>query len=111
MNQGPSAKRVPPAEVPPVVVGNMRVEVVHFGRNEGFNQNGGILRAVDAANGSELWTLKVYDVTYDDHMESDVQDVFITSMRKAMIGNKLLITDENARKWTVDPATRAVSAG
>ena len=109
MSDAPRAKRVPPADVPSVTVGATRVDVVHWGRDEGYNQNGGLLRAVDTRTGAELWMLKVYQTEYDPQMESDVQDVFIKSMRKAVFGDKLLIADENGRKFAVDLATRAVT--
>lgn len=102
------AKRVAPTEVPPVQIGNVRYEVVHWGRRRGWPQNGGYIVACDAATGKELWTLQVYESKYDDAMESDVQDVFITAMSRTLFGGKLSITDENGRMYRVDPATRTV---
>lgn len=109
MSSAPAAKRVPPPEVPPVMVGTTRIDAVHRSRDDGFGQNGGVLRATDTKTGAELWTLKVYQIDYDPRLESDVQDVYIKAMRKAMFGNKLLVTDENDRRWRVDLTTRAVS--
>lgn len=105
----PRAKRVPPAEVPSLIVGDLRIDVIHWGRDEGFGQNGGVLRAVDTTTGATAWTLKVYEIAYDQHLESDVQDIFITSLRKPWLRNHLLVGDEQGRHWRVDLATRAVT--
>jgi hypothetical protein len=103
-----SAKRLPPKDVAPVTVGGIRIEVIHWGKDRGYEQNGGYIAAYDPASGKELWTLKVYNVAYDPDLESDVQDVFIKSMAKSWFGKKLKITDERNGKYVVDPATRAV---
>ena len=109
MNDQPNPKRVGPAEAPSLTVGDTRIDVINWGRNDGFGQNGGILRAVNTNTHATLWTIKVYSITYDPALESDVQDIFITSLRKAWFGNKLLITDDHGQKYSVDLATRAVS--
>jgi len=101
----PAGKRVGPEEVPPVTIAGTRYEVVHWGRERGLGQNGGYIAAVDAASGQELWTLKVYDVTYDPDMEEDVQDVFIESLAPRG-DDKLAIVDERGRKYIVDPRRR-----
>jgi len=103
----PAAKRVGPEEVPPVTIGKTRYEVVHWGRDRGLGQNGGYIAAVDSESGRELWTLKVYDVTYDPEMEEDVQDVFIESLARRG-EDKLAIVDERGRKYIVDPQRRQV---
>jgi hypothetical protein len=104
----PSAKRVGPPEVPPVTVGRMRIEAMHWGKDRGLGQNGGYIAAFDRASGNELWTLKVYDVHYDPKMESDVQDIFIKSMSKSFFGQKLKITDEHDRRYVIDLDTQKV---
>lgn len=106
-----SAKRIPPREVAPVTIGKLRFEVIHWGKERGFSQNGGYIAALDSTSGEELWTLKIYDVEYDPELESDVQDIFIESMSKTWFGNKLKLCDERGRKYLVDPSTRTVAAG
>ena len=106
----PSGKRVGPPDVGPVTIGKLRFEAIHWGRERGFGQNGGYIAAYDAAGGAELWTLKVYDVTYDPDMEEDVQDIFIETMTKSASGDGLEITDERGRGYVVDPRTRSVRA-
>lgn len=105
-----SAKRAAPDPVPPVVVGDVRYEVIHFGRREGLDQNGGYIVAKTDKTGEVLWTLKVYDVAYDPNgKESDSQDVFITTMRKMWFRPKLWIADELGRRFVVDLNSKTVS--
>ncbi len=108
--ESPSKKRVGPAEVRPVTIGNIRFEAVHWGKARGLRQNGGYIAALDAASGKELWTLKVYDVQYDGDLEADKQDVFIASMSKRLLQNLLDITDERGKKYVVDIKTRSVKS-
>ena len=105
---GPEAKRLGPPEVAPVIIGKRRFEVMPWGKERGLGQNGGYIAAFDTVSGKELWVLKVYDTAYDPALEEDVQDVFIASMTKALLSDKLHITDEKGRKYTVDPDTRSV---
>ena len=104
----PSRKRVPPPVVPPVTVGDIRFEAIHWGRERGLGQNGGYLAALDKRTGAELWTLKVYDVEYDPSLEEDVQDIFIRSLSRTLLGGKLKVTDERGRRYRLDPATKSV---
>jgi hypothetical protein len=110
MSGAPKAKRKGPVEVAPVTVGGLRFEAIHWGDERGLGQNGGYIAAIDPASGKELWTLKIYDIAYDPDLESDVQDVFITSMSKTLFGQKLNIRDEQGRSYVVDPTTRTVKA-
>lgn len=104
-----SAKRMVP-NVAPVTAGGVRYEVLRGARSRGFAQNGGIIAAVDAATGKELWTLIVYLIQYDPQEEADVQDVFITSLAMSKDGKKLLIKNEDKHTYSVDLADRAVKA-
>jgi hypothetical protein len=104
----PAGKRVGPEDVKPVVIGNLRLEALHWGKERGLGQNGGYVAAFDKASGKELWVLKVYDVTYDPRLEEDVQDVFIESLEKSASGDLLEVRDERGRRYTVDPKTRTV---
>jgi hypothetical protein len=100
-------KRVGPAPVEPVEVGPLRIEVVHWGSDLGEGQNGGWLRAVDAASGEPQWTLQVYRTDYDPDKEMDVQDVFITAVTPAADG--LVVADELERRFLVDPEQLTVT--
>lgn len=103
-------KRVGPKDVPAVTIKDLRFEVIHWGKDRGFTQNGGYIAAFDKTSGEELWTLKIYDIVYDPDLESDVQDIFIKSMKKSLFGNNLKITDERGRKYVVNTDTRTVAS-
>ena len=102
----PTPKRVAPPKVKPLQVGKLRFEAIHWGRERGLGQNGGYIAAFDADSGKELWILKVYDITYDDKMEEDVQDLFIKSLKADKDG--LLVTDEDGGRYAVDLESRSV---
>ena len=99
-------KRGGPAEIAPVSIGNVTYSVIHFGRAEGLDQNGGYLAAHDKKTGEKLWALKIYDTKIDPALERDVQDVFITELRKQ--GQFLEVTDEKGRHYRVDVKKRSV---
>jgi hypothetical protein len=105
-----SSKRKGPADVPPVFMGDTRFEAIHWGTARGLAHNGGYLRAVNQLTDEELWVLEIYDVVKDPERESDVQDVFITSLKKTLFGRKLRIADEAGRRYLVDPGLQTVLA-
>ncbi len=105
-----AGKREAPAKVPPVTVDGVRYEVLHYGKREGLEQNGGYVIAKDAETGKELRKIKIYDVSYDPNgKEMDSQDVFITKMSKAWLGPRLNIKDEHGRSWTLHLDTGTVT--
>jgi hypothetical protein len=104
----PKPKRVGQPDVEPVTIGGMRFEVLRKTRARGFDQNGGIIAAVDAVSGKEQWTLKVYTIHYIPKLETDVQDIFITALSKLAKETKLLVSDERGRRFEVDIAARSV---
>lgn len=110
LDGAPTAKRIAPPEVAPVVIDKLRFEVISWGKERGLDQNGGYIAAFDTDSGKELWVLKVYNILYDPSLESDVQDVFIKTMSKNFFSNKLTITDEKDRKYTVNLDTRKVES-
>jgi hypothetical protein len=103
----PAGKRVPPPEVPPLTLGDLRIEAVHWGKERGFDHNGGYIAAFDRA-GKELWTLEVYDIEYDAALESDVQDVFIALIVQGASLDQIEVTDERGRRFAVDMRTKTV---
>ncbi len=105
-----SAERAMPDPVPPVTVGGVRYEAPHWGRERGLGQNGGFVRAVEAASGNELWLLQVYQTVYDESKETDVQDVFLTSLTaNPSKAGTLLAANERGERFEIDPATRQVA--
>ncbi len=102
MTHRPEGKRIGPPTVEPLRFGHLRIEALHWGRERGLGQNGGYLRAVDAETGDEAWTLRVYRIDYDPHLEDDVQDIFIRSIEPSGTDATLLVTDERGRRYSVD---------
>ena len=103
----PKPKRVGAPTVAPLTVGGLRFEVLRKTRSRGFDQNGGVIAAIDAASGKELWTLKVYLIDYFPKLETDVQDIFIVALEKAGDNASLIVKDERHRQFIVDIATRS----
>src|SRR6266542_1226232 len=98
-------RRIAPQPVPPVIYAGVRYEAPHFLNPCG--QNGGCVVAYDNDTGEQLWFLEVYCTHYDPGWETDVQDVFITSM--AITDGQLMVTNERNLHFTIDVVTRQVS--
>ncbi len=92
------ASRIPPVRVQPVEIDGIRYEAV-WGRM-------GLFRASEIKTGKMLWELTLYRYRYDETMETDVQDVFISGMTKES-GLSILVTDERATVYRVDLEKRA----
>lgn len=105
-----SAKRAGPDPVAPIVVGGLRFEVPHWGRNVGEQQNGGFLAACDSTTGERLWVVRVYEALYDARREKDVQDVFIVNVALGNSAEELLIEDEEGRRYRLEIPTRTITA-
>lgn len=105
----PTKKRAAPEPVAPLVIGNVRYEVVPWGRTRGLRQDGGVIRAVDANTGRELWLLQVYTLQIDPRMETDKQEVFITQLSADPDGRGLFVDTERGARHRVDLSTRRVT--
>jgi hypothetical protein len=106
LNTGSSiAKRTPPPDVPPVVYEGVRYEAPPFSNDCG--QNGGSVVAYDSATDAQLWTLQVYCTQYDPNLETDVQDVFITSLE--IENGRLSVVNEKGLHYTIDLKTHDVT--
>jgi hypothetical protein len=92
------AKRIAPKEVKPVVV----KEVEYTAPTDAM----GFVVATDMKTKKELWRARVYEVTYIEDLETDVQDVFIT--RLVVEGNTLVVTNEKGVQYVLDLATQKV---
>lgn len=93
----------------PVSSNGVRYETVRNARMRGFKQAGGVIAAIDEKSGRELWTLQVYEVTFDRAEERDVQEVFITRLRVGGSGKQLQVTNERKQVFMVDLADRKVT--
>lgn len=105
---GLSAKRVGPKAVIPVTFNGVSYEALPLGKERGLEQNGGYIIAKDIATGKELWLAKIYTTVYDPDLETDVQDVFIQSIKLSDDKASLNITDEKGRQFTLDLNTQKV---
>jgi hypothetical protein len=104
----PAGKRVGPEDVTPVTVDGIRYEALHWGRERGLEQNGGYIVALDAASGKELWTAKIYTIDYKPMLETDVQDIFIQTIKVSDDKKTLKIIDENNREFLLDLSSKKV---
>lgn len=94
------AKRSTPEPVAPVVANHVEYSAPH--------ELMGIVVATDLATGKELWCQRIYQVPIHSRLESDVQDVFITSLS---INKKRVLTviNEKGAIYTMDLMTRKVT--
>jgi hypothetical protein len=106
------AKRDPPKEVRPVSQSGVEYSATYRGFDCGSRsavpETGGYVQARDTS-GRLLWELRVYEVKYDCNIETDVQDIFIKSLKIA--GNDLQVVNEKEDKFVVDLSKRRVGKG
>src|SRR6266478_170731 len=86
------AKRSAPKEVSPVNNQGVNYTAPHWGALNGRAQNGQYIQARSAETDKLLWELRIYEVKYDSKLESDVQDIFITSLK--VVEGHLEVTNE-----------------
>lgn len=87
----------------------IRYEQLRGPRSRGFGQSGGVIAAIDVANGRELWTLQLYTTRYPPHEETDVQEVYIEEMSIDVKSDTLVARDEGGRTFVVDLKDRTVT--
>jgi len=102
------AKRRAPKPVEPVEINNIRYEVIRAAKSRGFEQNGGVIAAVDIAKDEELWTLVVYQTVYDQNEEQDVQDVYITKLIPSQDKKTLRVENEAHKSYLVNLSSHEV---
>ncbi|WP_394176723.1 hypothetical protein [Thalassotalea litorea] len=102
------AKRKEPAEVPPIVHGEFIYTVPHGAADNGTAQNGGFVRVLDAKTGTYVWGIQVYKINYDDSLETDAQDVFITSIELNFWRTQLIVRNESEQEFRIDLSKRVV---
>jgi outer membrane protein assembly factor BamB len=97
------AKRSAPTPVPPVIW-----EGIEFRAPLDVDQMG-CVQAFELASGRKLWESKVYRIWISPLEETDVQWVFITSLK--VQGSKLIVRNEAGRTYQVDLKTGRVDGG
>lgn len=103
-----SAKRRAPA-AKPVVHQGIRYEQLRRPQEHGYRQGGGVIGAVDLASGRMLWTLQLFETTFDPQEERDAQEVYLSELAIDAKAGLLLAVDERRRRWQVRLADRSVS--
>jgi len=86
------AKRGAPKPVPPIKSGNIEYRVAH--------EHMGTVEAWDLAAKKMLWRKEIYTVKYDKRLETDVQDVFVTSI--SLKGTVLTVKNERGSEYELD---------
>lgn len=102
----PKASRGPPPIVRPITIDGIIYRQV-AGNAQIDGQAGGMLGAFDA-QGTLLWTVKIYDNVRRPDIEGDVQDVFFQAMTLDADGT-IRITSEAGKRFRFDPKTRSVT--
>jgi len=93
------AKRAPPKPVSPVIPNGIRYSAA----GDGIDQ---YVVAEETSTGKILWKRKVFHTHINFRLEEDNQWVFITDLK--LVGNRLLVKDEDSRCYSVDLAGRRV---
>lgn len=87
------AKRSAPKPAKAILNAGLRYEAIYWSsESEKLKQNGGFVRVINARNNLPICTKQVYETKYDQNLETDIQDNFITKLQ--IKGNSLLISSE-----------------
>lgn len=103
--------RVGQPELPAIPFEGRRYEQIMNGDALDLPQRTGYLAVFDAATGSRLALIKVYDVEFDPDMEADVQDVFFTRMELDEAARRIVIENERGKVFYVTIDDQQVSPG
>jgi hypothetical protein len=99
----------PPRRLRRSIYQGIKYCVPHWGAFSGRRENGQYIEARRAETDKLLWDLRIYKVNYDPTLESDVQDIFITSLK--LVEGNLEVMNEAGDKFVVDLSKRAVIKG
>jgi hypothetical protein len=107
------AKRGVPTQLDSIVSGKVRYLAPDvtpnylsiYGASKCF-RSGSCVEARDLKTGKLLWQVEVYQTEFDPKVESDVQSVYINSLK--IERGKLIIKNERGDRYTIDLKTRAV---
>ena len=101
------SERLAPKDVEPVVYNGVKYSALHWGYKHGLGQNGGVIEASNVKSGKRLWLLKVYTIHYIKDLETDVQDIFITTLK--IENGDLIVTNEKNKKYKVSLSTKKIT--
>lgn len=101
------AKIAAPTTIPSIEHNSREYRVVHYSAmNEKMDHNGGYIQVIDTISKKEVALIEIYPVVYDSSLEKDVQEVFITDVKKS--DGKLFVENEKNELYLVDLETYKV---
>lgn len=103
------AKRGEPKDVVSVRFNGVEYSAPQWGIQLKKPLGPGYIQANDLKTGKVLWQLRVYEIKINEDVETDVQDVFITSLK--IVGGRLHVWNEAHDHFVVDLAKRRVIDG
>lgn len=107
-NSMESAKRRAPS-ARPVEHEGIRYEQLRRPKEQGFNQSGGVIAAIDEASGEQLWAVQLYETRFDSAEEQDAQEVYVSELCLDAKQGVLRATDERKRVWIIRLSDQSVS--
>jgi hypothetical protein len=102
------AKRLPPPDLSPLTVNGVRYSV-QGGHIDELPQTAVILVAVDLNTKRHRWETTLYEIKLNPRLETDIQDVFVESMR--LVDGRLELVNEAGDTIKIDAATGKVIEG
>jgi len=107
------AKRGEPKAVQPITFEGIKYSAPQgrglTERPPGQQDGPGYIQANDLKTGKLLWQLRVYEIKLNEEIESDVQDIFITSLK--IVDGQLHVWNEKKDHFVLDLAQRKVIEG
>ena len=88
----------------------MRYEPLRRADKHGFQQQGGVLAAIDDKTRRLLRAIQLFATTFDAAEERDAQEVGIEQLDADPARQSIIATDERKRVWLIDIMTRKVTA-
>jgi hypothetical protein len=105
-----NVKRKAPKEVEPLSHNGIRYETTFNGREFGFEQEEGVLIAIDEKNEQQLWVTLVYKIEINEKFERDAQICHITKIEFGENDNSLIISNERHKRFSLNLSDRQVTA-
>lgn len=93
----------------PVVHQGVRYEQLRRPREQGFQQSGGVIAAIDEASGEQLWAVQLYETALDPAEERDAQEVYVSELTLDTKQGVLKAVDERKRVWLIRLSDGSVS--
>ncbi|MBI1374891.1 MAG: hypothetical protein GC159_19405 [Phycisphaera sp.] len=101
------AKRVAPPEVKPVEMDGV-IYSAHHGRGDDGKAFVASIEGKPKDGKAQAWRKEIYRIVYNQNLEKDVQEKFITKLTASPNDGKLLIDAERGRQFTLDVKTLEV---